>query len=51
MNVGFIGVGFMGKHMVKHIVNGGHIIAEGDANTILSNEQVRNVYLGQNFRM
>ena len=34
-----------------YIVNGGHIIAEGDANTILSNEQVRNVYLGQNFRM
>ena len=34
-----------------YIVNDGQIIAEGDAETILSNEQVRNVYLGQNFRM
>ena len=34
-----------------YIVNEGQIIAEGDAETILTNEQVRNVYLGQNFRM
>ena len=34
-----------------YIVNNGCIIAEGDADTILSNEQVRAVYLGQNFRM
>ena len=34
-----------------YIANDGRIIAEGDAETILGNEQVRNVYLGQNFRM
>ena len=34
-----------------YIVNEGSIIAEGDAETILGNEQVKNVYLGQNFRM
>ena len=34
-----------------YIVNEGQIIAEGDAETILCNEQVRDVYLGQNFRM
>ena len=34
-----------------YIVSDGHIIAEGDASSILANEQVRNVYLGQNFRM
>jgi len=34
-----------------YIVNDGHIIAEGNADTILNNEQVRDVYLGQNFRM
>ena len=32
MNVGFIGVGFMGKHMVKHIVNGGHNLTVYDIN-------------------
>ena len=34
-----------------YIVNEGQIIAEGDAETILRNEQVKKVYLGQNFRM
>lgn len=34
-----------------YIVNDGQIIAEGDANAILGNEQVKAVYLGQNFRM
>ena len=34
-----------------YIVNEGQIIAEGDAETILTNEQVRDVYLGQNFKM
>jgi lipopolysaccharide export system ATP-binding protein len=34
-----------------YIVNDGHIIAEGDSKTILANEQVKAVYLGQNFRM
>lgn len=34
-----------------YIVGGGHIIAEGDAETVLANEQVRAVYLGQDFRL
>ena len=34
-----------------YIVNTGHIIAEGDAETILRDEKVKSVYLGQNFRM
>ncbi|MDQ2078273.1 LPS export ABC transporter ATP-binding protein [Marinimicrobium sp. ABcell2] len=34
-----------------YIVSEGHIIAEGDSATVLSNEQVREVYLGQNFRL
>ena len=34
-----------------YIANDGRIIAEGDAETILGNELVRNVYLGKNFRM
>ena len=34
-----------------YIVNEGHIIAEGDAETILSNETVRRVYLGERFEL
>jgi lipopolysaccharide export system ATP-binding protein len=34
-----------------YIVNDGRIIAEGDPETILANDQVRSVYLGQHFRM
>jgi lipopolysaccharide export system ATP-binding protein len=34
-----------------YIVGGGHIIAEGSAETVLANEQVRAVYLGQDFRL
>lgn len=34
-----------------YIVSEGQIIAEGDTNTILANEQVKSVYLGQHFRM
>ena len=34
-----------------YIVSEGQIIAEGDATSILANENVRKVYLGQNFRM
>lgn len=34
-----------------YIVSDGQIIAEGNADEVLANEQVRNVYLGQNFRM
>ncbi|WP_221797565.1 LPS export ABC transporter ATP-binding protein [Oceanobacter mangrovi] len=34
-----------------YIVGGGHIIAEGNAEEVLANEQVRAVYLGQDFRL
>ncbi len=34
-----------------YIVNAGHIIAEGDAEAILANDTVRNVYLGEGFRL
>ncbi len=34
-----------------YIVGGGHIIAEGDAETVLSNQTVRDVYLGEQFRL
>jgi lipopolysaccharide export system ATP-binding protein len=34
-----------------YIVSEGHIIAEGDSATVLGNERVREVYLGQNFRL
>ena len=34
-----------------YIVSEGQIIAEGDTGTILANEQVRSVYLGEHFRM
>ena len=34
-----------------YIVNEGHLIAEGDAEAILGHEQVRDVYLGESFRL
>ncbi len=34
-----------------YIVSDGQIIAEGTATEVLANEQVKDVYLGQNFRM
>ena len=34
-----------------YIVSEGHIIAEGDADTVLSNSKVREVYLGEHFRL
>ena len=34
-----------------YIVNAGHIMAEGSPTQILENQQVRSVYLGENFRM
>lgn len=34
-----------------YIVSAGHIIAAGDANTVLANQQVRDVYLGADFRL
>ena len=34
-----------------YIVNDGHIIAQGDAEAILADETVRNVYLGEGFRL
>lgn len=34
-----------------YILNDGKVIAEGDANAIVANEEVRKVYLGQNFSL
>ncbi len=34
-----------------YIVGEGHIIAEGDANAILNNQKVRDIYLGQHFSL
>lgn len=34
-----------------YIVSEGHIIAEGDAATVLNNKKVREVYLGQHFTL
>lgn len=34
-----------------YIVSEGHIIAEGTAETVLANNKVREVYLGENFRL
>lgn len=34
-----------------YIVNEGHIIAEGDSESILANQRVRDVYLGEQFRL
>ena len=34
-----------------YIVSGGHIIASGDADSVLGNQQVREVYLGADFRL
>jgi lipopolysaccharide export system ATP-binding protein len=34
-----------------YIVSEGHIIAKGDATTVLGNARVREVYLGENFRL
>jgi lipopolysaccharide export system ATP-binding protein len=34
-----------------YIVSEGHIIAEGDPATVLANNRVREVYLGENFRL
>ncbi|MGB0360257.1 MAG: LPS export ABC transporter ATP-binding protein [Endozoicomonas sp.] len=34
-----------------YIVSEGHIIAEGDSHTVLSNQKVRDVYLGQQFSL
>jgi len=36
---------------VAYIVSEGHIIAQGDAETVLSNEKVREVYLGHHFSL
>jgi lipopolysaccharide export system ATP-binding protein len=34
-----------------YILNDGQVLAQGDANTILANEEVRQVYLGNEFRL
>ena len=42
MDIGFIGVGFMGRHMVKHIVNGGHKLTVFDLN-IEATEEIQSM--------
>ena len=32
MKIGFIGVGFMGRHMARHIIDGGHEVTIYDIN-------------------
>lgn len=34
-----------------YIVGEGHIIAEGDAETVLSNQRVKDIYLGEQFKL
>ncbi|MCC4275739.1 LPS export ABC transporter ATP-binding protein [Marinomonas communis] len=34
-----------------YIVGNGHIIASGDADAVINNEQVKKIYLGDNFRL
>ena len=34
-----------------YIVGNGHIIAEGDAETVLSNQLVKDIYLGDDFKL
>ena len=34
-----------------YIVGGGHIIANGTAEEVLNNQQVKDIYLGQDFRL
>ncbi|RFA30287.1 LPS export ABC transporter ATP-binding protein [Alkalilimnicola ehrlichii] len=34
-----------------YILSGGHVIASGNAEAILANQQVKEVYLGENFRL
>jgi lipopolysaccharide export system ATP-binding protein len=34
-----------------YIVSDGHIIAEGDAEAVLNNQLVKDVYLGHEFRL
>jgi lipopolysaccharide export system ATP-binding protein len=36
---------------LAYIVNDGQLIAEGDAQTILADQLVKDVYLGQEFRL
>ena len=40
MKVGFIGIGLMGQHMVKHIINAGHDLVVYDINKEAANEIV-----------
>ena len=32
MNIGFVGVGFMGRHMARNVLNGGHAMKVYDVN-------------------
>ena len=41
----------LGSCQRAYIVNEGRVIAEGSADEILANDEVRQVYLGQHFRL
>ena len=40
MHVGFVGVGFMGRHMARNVINGGHQMKVFDANRSAADEMV-----------
>ena len=40
MNVGFVGVGFMGRHMARNVLNGGHTMKVYDVNPDAADELV-----------
>ncbi len=40
MNIGFVGVGFMGRHMARNILNGGHAMKVYDANPEAADELI-----------
>ena len=40
MNIGFVGVGSMGRHMARNILNGGHAMKVYDVNSDASDELI-----------
>ena len=41
MKIGFIGVGFMGRHMARHIIEGGHAVTIYDINKSAAQDLLR----------
>ena len=40
MNIGFVGVGFMGRHMARNVLNGGHEMKVYDVNPDAADELI-----------